>query len=218
MNEIAELIKARNNVLLAEKLGSNPTLAHARTEQGISLLQFAAYYRNREAIDIIRRYKGDLDIFEAATVGDEQTLLRKLQEPPDQINAFSRDGFTLLGLASYFAHLDVVKVLLQYDADANIASNNPFRVTPLHSACASSNYEIAEMLLRAGADVNAKQQSGVTPLHSAAHNGQTKLAKLLIDQGANVHATTENGQTPLMMAKEKGFHETVELIRRFGGE
>ncbi|HTF17517.1 MAG TPA: ankyrin repeat domain-containing protein [Chryseolinea sp.] len=218
MNEIAELIKARNNVLLAEKLESNPALAHAKTEQGISLLQFAAYYRNREAIDIIRQYKVDLDIFEAATVGDEQTLLRKLQEPPDLVNAYSRDGFTLLGLASYFAHPDVVKVLLQYDADTNIASNNQFRVAPLHSACASSNYDIAEMLLRAGADVNAKQMSGVTPLHSAAHNGQTKLAKLLIDHGADVNAMTENGQTPLAMAKEKGFSETVELMKRLGGE
>ena len=55
MNEIADLIKTGKNSILAEKLGDNPSLVHAKTEQGLTLLQFAAYYRNREAIDIIKR-------------------------------------------------------------------------------------------------------------------------------------------------------------------
>src|SRR5689334_8042304 len=176
MNEIADLIKTGKNSILAEKLGDNPSLVHAKTEQGLTLLQFAAYYRNREAIDIIKRFKGDFDIFEAAMIGDEATLLKKLQSPPDMVNARSADGFTPLGLAAYFGQLEIVKLLLQHDADPNIASDNQFKVAPLHSACAVSNYEIAELLLRGGADVNAKQMSGVTPLHSAAHNGQAKLA------------------------------------------
>jgi ankyrin repeat protein len=215
MNDIADLIKTGKNSILAEKLGENPTLVNAKTEQGLSLLQFAAYYRNREAIDIIKRYK-DIDIFEAAMIGDEQTLLKKLQSPPDMVNARSPEGFTPLGLAAYFGQLGIVRLLLQHDADPDIASDNAFRVTPLHSACAVSNHEIVELLLRAGADVNAKQMSGVTPLHSAAHNGQTQLAKLLIDKGADVNAEMDNGQTPLAKAVEKDHHETAQLLRAAG--
>jgi hypothetical protein len=35
-------------------------------EQGISLLQYAAYCRNFSAIDLLKRYKPTLDFFEAA--------------------------------------------------------------------------------------------------------------------------------------------------------
>ena len=181
------------------------------------MLQFAAYYRNQEATDIIIRYKDGLDIFEAATVGDLKTVEKYLTKQPDQINSLSADGFTPLTLASYFGQLEIVKLLLKYHADPNIAANNQMHVAPLHSACAISNYEIADALIRAGADVNAKQQSGVTPLHSAAHNGQMKLAKLLIDNGADVNARSEAGQSPLDMAKEKGSEETVQLILKCGG-
>ncbi|MEJ1241377.1 ankyrin repeat domain-containing protein [Chryseolinea sp. T2] len=217
MNELAEFIKTRNNGGLEKELKANPLLASAPTEQGISLLQFAAYYRNQEAIEIILRYKDGVDIFEAATVGDVATVQRLLTKQPDQINSLSSDGFTPLTLASYFGQLDVVKLLLKNHADPNIAASNQMHVAPLHSACAISNYEIAALLIKAGADVNARQHSGVTPLHSAAHNGQAKLAKLLIDNGSDVNVKSDAGQTPLTMAKEKGDEETVQLIIKYGG-
>jgi ankyrin repeat protein len=213
MNELAELIKTGSNALLEEKLSINPSMAHGKTEQGISLLQFAAYYRNLEAVEIITRYKGELDIFEAATVGDKATLQRKMKTDCDRINAFSTDGFTPLGLATYFGHFDAVKLLLDNGADPHIASSNVMHVTPLHSACATSNYDIAEVLLKSGVNVNAKQQSGVTPLHSAAHNGQARLARLLIEYGADINALTDNGQSPKDMADEKGHTEVAGLLK-----
>lgn len=214
MSELADLIKTGSNVLLEERLSINPAMAHAKTEQGISLLQFAAYYRNREAVEIIKRYKGDLDVFEAATVGDVDTLRSKVKLHPERLNGFSSDGFTLLGLAAYFGHPDVVRLLIENGADPNVIANNPMRVAPLHSACAASSYEIAELLIKAGANVNAKQMRGVTPLHSAAHNGQTKLAGLLIERGADVQAETDDGKTPLVMAEEKGHQEIAALLRK----
>lgn len=217
MSELADLIKTGSNALLEERLSINPALAHAKTGQGISLLQFAAYYRNREAIEIIKRYKGDLDIFEAATVGDLDTLRSKVKLHPEHLNDFSSDGFTLLGLAAYFGHSDAIRLLLENGADPNVTANNPMRVAPLHSACAASSYEIAELLIKAGANVNAKQMRGVTPLHSAAHNGQARLARLLIERGADVQAKTDDGKTPLAMAEEKDHQETAELLRKLAG-
>ena len=218
MKEIPELIKTGDNNGLEQMLNENPSLADGRTEQGISFLQFAAYCNNNDAVNLLKRHKPDLDIFEAASIGDIRTVNNLSDKNPDLLKSFSADGFTALGLASFFGHLAIVKLLLDKGADPNIPANNSFKVTPLHSAVAISSYEIAELLIKNGANVNAKQMQDVTPLHSAAHNGQTALAKLLIDHGAGVNAKMENGQTPLFMALEKKFQETADLIKRHGGQ
>lgn len=217
MKEIIELIKAGKNDLLEQKLNEDPSLAESKTEQGISLLQFAAYCRNTFAVDILKKRRQNLDIFEASSIGNKEIVRQLLEKNPELLNAFSSDGFTALGLASFFGHLSVVNLLLDKGANPNIASNNDFKVAPIHSACAISHFEITELLIKYGADVNAKQSQGVSPLHSTAHNGKTSLSKLLIDNGADINAKTDNGQTPLFMANEKNFNETAELIIKYGG-
>lgn len=217
MEEIVELIKTGENDLLMQKLDKDPSLADSRTKEGISLLQFAAYCRNNFAIDVLRKYKQKPDIFEAACIGATETMNQLLNNSPDLLNSFSPDGFTPLGLASFFGHFSVIKLLLEKGTDPNIASNNTFKVAPIHSACAISHFEIAELLIKYRANVNAKQMRGVTPLHSAAHHGQTKLVKLLIDNGADINAKMDDGRTPLIMANEKNFQETAELIIQHGG-
>lgn len=218
VNRILDIIKTGDNEELSKTIDDNPSFAQLKTEQGISLLQFAAYCHNRSAFDILRKYKSEIDIFEASSIGDIDTVQKLVNHNTESVNSFSADGFTPLGLASFFGHLNVVLLLLTKGANPNIAANNPFKVTPLHSACATSNYEVADILIQNGADVNAKQMQGVTPLHSAAHNGQTKLAKLLIDRGADINAKMDDGQTSLSMAKEAGFAETADLIRQRSGK
>ena len=43
--------------------------------------------------------------------------------------------------------------------------------------------EIAQALITAGADVNAKDEFGCTPLHGATNNGNTEIAQALITAG-----------------------------------
>ncbi len=217
INEIIELVKAGDARGLAKMLDETPDLAHQKTEQGISLLQFAVYLRNRQVIDVFRKHIQDLDIFEASGLGDLEAVKVLLGKDPEKANSFSPDGFTPLGLACFFGQLEVVKFLLRKGANPNLASNNPFQVAPIHSACAISHGEIAVALIAHGADVNARQAQGFTPLHSAAHNGQSALVKLLVDNNANINAKTDSGQTPLEMALEKNFTETATLIKNLGG-
>lgn len=215
MNELIEFIKTGDNRQLADKLQRDPSLSENKTEQGISLLQFAAYCRNDAAIRLLKQYKSHLDIFEAAALGETDIVNAHLNENEGLLSDFSADGFTVLGLAAFFGHLDLALDLLEKGADPNVSSRNEFKVSPLHSACATSNLKMAELLIQKGADVNAKQMHGVTPIHSAAHNGQTALVQLLIDNNAEINAIMDNGQTPLSMAENGEFLETVELIRKY---
>ena len=50
--------------------------------------------------------------------------------------------------------------------------------TPLHHAARNSNYITAEVLLKNGADVNAKNESGDTPLHWAEKGNMKHLLRL----------------------------------------
>ncbi|MEO5500358.1 MAG: ankyrin repeat domain-containing protein [Ginsengibacter sp.] len=217
IEEIIDLIKTGKNNLLEQEINDNPLFTEIKTEQGISLLQFAAYCRNSFAVDILKKKQQNFDIFEAASIGDNDKVNTLLDKNPELLNSFSTDGFTPLGLASFFGHLSLVKLLLRRGANPNIASNNQFKVAPIHSACAISHLGIVELLLEHDADVNAKQMNGVTPLHSTCHNGQTKLSKILLENGAEINAKMDNGQTPLFMAQEKGFQETADLIKNHGG-
>lgn len=51
--------------------------------------------------------------------------------------------------------------------------------SPLHEACNHGWLGVAELLLRAGADVNARGLDDDTPLHDAAINGHSKVAHAL---------------------------------------
>jgi ankyrin repeat protein len=212
-----DFIRSGDNIKLVQKLEEDPSIADYKTETGISLLQYAVYCRNSEAVEILKKYRPITDIFEAACLGDKDQVSHSLVINPDSLHSFSPDGFTVLGLASYFGHFSLVKFLLEKGANPNTPANNQFKVAPLHSACAISNFEIAELLIKYGANVNAAQIQGSTPLHSATHNGAILLTRLLLENGADINSKMDNGQTPLSMATERNHKEISDLLRTFGG-
>lgn len=209
---IEQLIQTGQNELLLAKIKADPSLADGQTSQGISFLLWSGYCQNQDAMKIIARFKKQFNIYEAAAAGKTDQLTDVLTRGLVAINLPSPDGFSALGFAAFFGQLEAVKILIANHADVNQPSANDFKVTPLHSACAISNYDIAKYLLEHGANVNAKQQSGVTPLHSAAHNGQLEIISLLVNFGADINAKMENGKTPLQMAKEDGHDKIVAYL------
>ena len=58
-SKVVEFIKTGNIENLKKALIINPDLANGKTEQGISFLTFAAYCRNNEAIDLIKKNKSN---------------------------------------------------------------------------------------------------------------------------------------------------------------
>ena len=107
---------------------------------------------------------------------------------------------TPLHEASVEGRLSDVVALLSQNADVAAADEAGF--TALHLACQQGNHEIAEALLRAGAQVDVKDSWGNTPLWRAtfAFQGDTRLIRLLLDHGANPDLANNSGRSPRQMA------------------
>ena len=86
----------------------------------------------------------------------------------------------------------------------------------IHQACEEGDTEEVERLIRAGVDVNNKENDGVTPIHCAAENGHTDTVQLLLDHGANVNVKDAEGYTPISEAAENGHRDTVRLLLDHG--
>src|SRR5690606_16531179 len=119
----------------------------------------------------------------------------------------SGDGYTVLHLAAFFGHDGIVADLIRRGAAVEAIAGNATLVRPLHSAVASGHLRIAERLLNAGADPNARQRAGFTPLHGAANAGAGDLVELLLGRGADPALRAADGRTPADLAREKGFEE-----------
>ncbi len=189
-------------------VAAHPEAAAARRDDGVSTVLWARYQYQLEALDALLAANPPLDVFEAAAVGRTDAIRDALAADPDLATAYAPDGFTALGLAAFFGHPGAAKLLIEAGARINDASRNPMHVAPLHSALAGRHAEIVDMLLAAGADVNAVQADGYTPLHEAAQNGDQAMAERLVAAGANRDVRLDNGATPADSARAAG-HEAL---------
>ena len=107
--------------------------------------------------------------------------------------------------------LERVRQLIQDGQDVNRGDSG---WTPLMWAAAYDHDQIVQELIRAGADVNVKDNYKRTALHKASWRGHSNVIKTLALAGANLNVQDVNGMTPLMRAAEQGHaNAVVELIR-----
>ena len=83
-----------------------------------------------------------------------------------------------------------VELLLAHKADVNARLQDGW--TPLHAAASKGIKAIAELLLKAGADVNAKTGTA-RPRSTRSQNAPPELAELLLANKADPNAKDKNG-------------------------
>src|SRR5438874_3781043 len=94
----------------------------------------------------------------------------------------------------------VVRALLAKAPAATVNAPDGDGSTALHWAAYRDDLETADLLIHAGAHVNAANDLGVTPLWTASENGSDAMVTKLLAAGANPNAALLSGETSLMVA------------------
>ncbi len=205
-----DAVRAGNREAVAALLDSDPRLATARDERGVSAILVAVYHGKPELARLLVERGAVPDIFEASALGD----LGRVRELAANANATSPDGFQPLGLACFFGHTEVAEFLVrEAGADIHVASKNQMRVQPIHAAAARRATSLVKLLLERGADPNARQHLGFTPLHAAAQHGDTATAEVLLSAGADPTLANDDGKTAADFAAQGGHEALAARLR-----
>lgn len=95
--------------------------------------------------------------------------------------AFDESGSIALHKASANGHLEVLKLLIQYDGDVELADMSG--CTPLHLAARNGHLTCVKFLILQGADFRVKSKKGNTAMSMAKANCQPKVAEYLSNCG-----------------------------------
>lgn len=111
-----------------------------------------------------------------------------------------------------------VRALIAQGEDVNEPQGDG--MTALHWAARNNDVPTAELLLYAGANLNAKTRIGAfTPLLVASRIGSTDVMELLLQAGADPTVrTTTAGTTPLHFAAAVGSARGIELLLEYEAE
>jgi len=131
-------------------------------DAGMTGLHWAAYNGHEETVRILFREKN-------------KGLL-------DMVNNIGRTALRLAVMQSQFA---VVELLQRKGIPLDTRCKTG--LTSLHYACMADSYEIANLLLLSGADIEASEsQHQQRPLHIVASKGSIHILNLLCDKGASL--------------------------------
>lgn len=84
----------------------------------------------------------------------------------------------------------------------------------LYRAAGENLMEMAQWLLSAGVDINARNNfNKETPVYAAAESGHLEMVKFLVEHGADVLITDDYGIRPYIAAKQHWHFETAEYIK-----
>lgn len=182
---------------------------NAQADDGSTALTIAATLGHKAIVRLLLDNGARLDIRTNTMLAAEKFSLKSLVYDGVCVGD-ERDGYTALMLAVEKGHTEIVKLLLEGDADINDKSIK-FGTTLLQIATKQGNTEVVKFLLKE-VDINEKDKLGSTALISAVENNQIKIVKTLIDHGAEIDVKDPDGNHVLLLAIQKNYMRIAQLL------
>ncbi len=167
-------------------------------------------------IEALAKANRTKDIFKTIQGGDVKRFKELLAIESRQ--PVSKEKEALLIAAVKNQQYEIYTLLKPTKKDVNTKGTDD--LTALHYAVEQRNPKMAEMLLKNGADINARDSSGNTPLHRAISKGKDNIQTifLLLQTGADVNAPDKYQYTPLHFATMYRDTPVVQLLLKRGAD
>ncbi|MCC6490947.1 MAG: ankyrin repeat domain-containing protein [Candidatus Hydrogenedentes bacterium] len=172
---------------------------------------------NREVIEMLIQAGADI----SATAGDQSAVSIAAGNRNEEVFDFLLKAGCPVGpalnSAVFTQNEAIVKKLLKHGVNVN-ERNEQFGYTPLLTAAEGGNASIVKLLIKAGADLESRDEMSQTPLWAAVSSGHTAIAKILLDAGADINVRSDEGQSLLANAawmEEKG---VLDLLLKRGAD
>jgi ankyrin repeat domain-containing protein 50 len=204
----------------------------AKTASGETPLHIAAFRGNTAVAELLvdngsninsLSNSGQSPLYTASFSGAEATV-RLLLNKGANVDARGSYGATPLIGAAIRGHTPIAGILLEHGADID-ASHGYDGKTALHRAAQGGHLDTVRLLLRKGANIEARDDEGNTPLRLTAAapdpqmtsaDGTGGILECLLKQGADMEALDLFGETPLHRAAFNGYMANVRLLLRYG--
>ena len=176
--------------------GANPNL---QNQYGYSAFCIAVQQGNLELIKEFLNYKATLN-----------PVLMSTTPLIEAVRAYCQDPTNM-------GRLDVVKFLLEKEADPNIRPGS-YGDTAINIAIENKNLDLLKLLFNHKAKVDTWGGWGEYPLHSAVRTQDLSIITFLLDKGADPNVTnTKKKYTPVHLAARRGNIEILQLLLDKGG-
>ncbi|KAI4454805.1 ankyrin repeat-containing [Holotrichia oblita] len=145
-----------------------------------------------------------------------QDVCEALVEAGARIEETDNEGKAPLVLAAQGGHTALVNSFLdKYNAPCDQRPHDG--KTALRLAALEGHYDVVQILLSNGADINSKDADGRSTLYVLSLDNRLAMAKYFLQQGSDVETRDlEQGRTPLHVSAWQGHTEMVSLLLTCG--
>lgn len=159
------------------------------------------------------------DFIFASYSGNTEVVLSLLKKGID-INIRDSSSSTALSEAVLKNHYEVIKILLENNADVNLIYENKYNVLHLAASDTEIDPRIVELLASKISDINQKDKPHKnTALWYACHFGYPnnyKIAEILLKHGADARLVNAYGKTVMDMAEIRSdIPEFKQLLQKY---